>query len=60
MLKCEKCKREYPSEYFFKTDTIYVECFNKLTPEDRKQAKTKLQHVPTLILLSSVFDGTDV
>lgn len=41
MLKCEGCKQEFPSEYYFKTDTICVECFYKLNPEEQKMAKIK-------------------
>ena len=38
MLKCERCDREFPSDYYFKTDTVCVECFYALSPEEQKQA----------------------
>ena len=37
-MKCEKCGNDYPSEYYFKTDTVCVECYKKLTSEDQQQA----------------------
>lgn len=35
---CAKCKKEYPSQYYFKTDDICIECFNKLDPKDQEKA----------------------
>lgn len=40
-MKCESCGKEYPSEYYFKTDTICIECFHKLDANDRKKAIIK-------------------
>ena len=34
---CEKCKQDFPSQYYFKTDTVCIECFNKMS-ESEKQA----------------------
>jgi uncharacterized protein YbjQ (UPF0145 family) len=34
---CEKCKQDFPSQYYFKTDTVCIECFNKMG-ESEKQA----------------------
>jgi uncharacterized protein YbjQ (UPF0145 family) len=34
---CEKCKQDFPSQYYFKTDRVCIECFNKLS-ENEKQA----------------------
>ena len=38
-MKCEKCGKNYPSSYYFATDTICRECFAKLTPEEKMEAK---------------------
>lgn len=37
-MRCIKCGKEYPSIYYFKTDTVCIECFNKMNPEDQKAA----------------------
>jgi uncharacterized protein YbjQ (UPF0145 family) len=37
-MKCERCGKEYPSEYYFKTDSVCLDCFGKLSAEDRKSA----------------------
>ena len=41
-MKCEKCGKDYPSEYYFKTDTACIECFSKLGADERKEALIKL------------------
>jgi hypothetical protein len=35
---CEKCGRDYPSQYYFKTDTVCVECFAKMNPGEKDKA----------------------
>lgn len=37
-MKCEKCGREYPSQYYFKTDTVCIECFHGMDPDEQKKA----------------------
>lgn len=37
-MQCEKCGKSYPSTYYFKTDTICLECFKKMNPGEQKQA----------------------
>lgn len=37
-MKCERCGREFPSLYYFRTRTICNECFAQLSPEERKAA----------------------
>ena len=34
-MKCKKCGKEYPSKYYFKTDTVCVECFEGLSDQDK-------------------------
>lgn len=36
---CVKCKREYPSQYYFRTDDVCIECFNKLGAKDQEKAR---------------------
>jgi uncharacterized protein YbjQ (UPF0145 family) len=35
---CAKCKKEFPSQYYFKTDDVCIECFNKLKPGEQEKA----------------------
>ncbi len=35
---CAKCQKEYPSQYYFKTDDVCIECFNKLSAKDQDKA----------------------
>ncbi len=37
-MKCELCKKEYPSEYYFKTDTVCLECFKAMSAEEQQEA----------------------
>jgi uncharacterized protein YbjQ (UPF0145 family) len=38
-MRCERCGKEYPSRYYFKTRTICNECFAKLTPVEQVEAR---------------------
>lgn len=53
-MKCEKCRQEFPSVYYFKTETICLDCFNKMSPEDRQSViyKQLMKHPMT----STTFD----
>jgi len=35
-MRCERCGTDYPSEYYFKTRSICNQCYDKLSPEERK------------------------
>ena len=37
-MRCSKCGRDFSSIYYFKTDTVCVECFKALSPEDQQKA----------------------
>jgi uncharacterized protein YbjQ (UPF0145 family) len=37
-MQCERCHRDFPSPYHFRTKTICHECFAAMTPEERKAA----------------------
>jgi uncharacterized protein YbjQ (UPF0145 family) len=37
-MKCGKCGKDYPSEYYFKAKSICYECFEKLSSEEKKLA----------------------
>ena len=46
---CAKCGNDYPSQYYFKTETICLECFNKMTESDKEEAlrKSLMKHPMT-------------
>jgi len=35
-MRCGRCGKEYPSEYYFKTDTVCLDCFGKMSSEEQK------------------------
>ena len=35
-MKCSKCGKEFPSIYYFKTDTVCIECFKILSNEKQQ------------------------
>ena len=35
---CTRCKKEYHSQYYFRTDDVCIECFNKLKPDEQDEA----------------------
>jgi uncharacterized protein YbjQ (UPF0145 family) len=37
-MRCTHCHKEYPSKYYFKTETLCLECFNHLDAEAKNQA----------------------
>lgn len=37
-MKCEKCGQNYPSIYYFKTDTICLDCYSKMTSQEQEAA----------------------
>ena len=36
-MQCKRCGKEFPSIYYFKTDTICIECFKILPPEEQQK-----------------------
>jgi uncharacterized protein YbjQ (UPF0145 family) len=46
---CAKCGNDYPSQYYFKTENICLECFNKMTESDKEEAlrKSLMKHPMT-------------
>ena len=53
-MKCEKCGQDFPSVYYFKTDTVCSDCFKKLTPEEQQAAiyKQLMKHPITATTFS--------
>jgi uncharacterized protein YbjQ (UPF0145 family) len=40
-MKCDECGKDYPSHYYFKTNTLCVTCFNELSVEEKEKATFK-------------------
>ncbi|MFQ5787514.1 MAG: hypothetical protein ACE5H1_05985, partial [Thermodesulfobacteriota bacterium] len=38
-MKCEKCGNDYPSKYFFETETTCAECYYREHPEEKRAMK---------------------
>jgi len=53
-MKCKKCGQDFPSVYYFKTDTVCSDCFKKLTPEEQQAAiyKQLMKHPITTTTFS--------
>lgn len=37
-MRCQRCGREYPSRYYFRTRDICTTCYGSLTPDEQKAA----------------------
>ncbi len=38
-MKCEKCGKDYPSSYYFKTDTVCIKCFSNMSEDEQKKSR---------------------
>jgi uncharacterized protein YbjQ (UPF0145 family) len=38
-MTCERCGRDFPSQYYFATDSVCTECYGKLSPAEQLAAK---------------------
>lgn len=48
-MKCEKCGNEYPSRYYFETETICKDCYAKMSEDEKNQIihyQTQIQKNP--------------
>lgn len=55
-MKCEKCGKDYPSEYYFKAKSVYPECFEKLSNEEKKIAMN-IPKMHTMTMTAFTIDG---
>jgi len=37
-MRCQRCGKDYPSRYYFRTRTICESCFKKLSPQEQEEA----------------------
>jgi len=63
-MKCEICHEDYPSKFYFKTDTICNKCYNEMYPaidENGENEESPSQitgsRYPALIAISGLFKG---
>jgi hypothetical protein len=42
-MNCHKCEKEYPSAYYFVTDTLCRECFERLPEDEQKRILAELE-----------------
>jgi len=38
-MQCEKCGKEFPSKYYFKTEKVCIKCFDHLSAQEKKSAR---------------------
>jgi uncharacterized protein YbjQ (UPF0145 family) len=55
-MKCENCEKEYPSEYYLATKKVCRECYDKMTPEERRKA-TQPKAIYAMTTTAFTIDG---
>lgn len=53
-MNCDQCKQEFPSTYYMKTETLCIECFNKMSGQEQEQAVR--HHLMKHPMTSTTFD----
>ncbi len=60
MMICTQCKKQYPSQYYFKTENICNECFSKLSPEEQRSRLTESLMRHPMTTTTFTFEGYKV
>jgi len=55
-MRCEKCGKDFPSQYYFKTETICRECFDGMTPAEQTEAR-KPPRIQSMTTTAFTIDG---
>jgi len=55
-MRCEKCGKDLPSSYYFATETICLECYSKMTDE-QKAASRRPTGIASLTTTAFTIDG---
>lgn len=58
-MRCEKCGRDFPSRYYFKTETICRECFDRMTSAEQAEAR-KPPRIQSMTTTAFTIDGCRV
>ncbi len=56
-MKCEKCGKDYPSLHYFRTSSVCSQCFETLSPDQRREALKAEAGVHALTTTSFTIDG---
>ncbi len=56
-MKCEKCGENFPSRFYFRTDSVCSGCFEQLGPAERKEALRADTAVHALTTTAFEIDG---
>lgn len=56
-MKCEKCGENFPSRFYFRTDSVCSGCFKQLGPAERKEALRADTAVHALTTTAFEIDG---
>lgn len=56
-MKCERCGEDFPSRFYFKTDSICSGCYERMGPGERKEALRADAQVHCLTTTAFEIDG---
>jgi uncharacterized protein YbjQ (UPF0145 family) len=59
-MKCEKCGEDFPSRFYFRTESVCSSCFERLDPAGRKEALMADAKVHCLTTTAFSIDGYSV
>jgi predicted nucleic-acid-binding Zn-ribbon protein len=57
MIKCVKCGTDYPSKYYFMTDALCLECFEKLNEDEKKTILAEVESISAEKASKRTIDG---
>jgi len=55
-VRCRKCGKDYASQYYFKGDEVCIECYEKMTPEE-KAAVHRPSKIQAMTTTAFTIDG---
>ena len=55
-MRCRKCGKDYESQYYFKADEVCIECYEKMTPEE-KAAVYRPSKIQAMTTTAFTIDG---
>ncbi len=55
-MRCDKCGKDFPSEHYFKARGVCSDCFEKLAPEEKAEAK-RPPKIYTMTTTAFTIDG---
>jgi uncharacterized protein YbjQ (UPF0145 family) len=58
-MKCDRCGKDFPSEFYFKAKGVCSDCYDKLTPEEKVEAK-KPPKIHAMTTTAFTIDGFQI